>query len=171
MRMEHNNLLNSLVLLIAPFLIIGCVEPLIDVYVDNKSNDSIVVSMSFDPKFGVYPDTVLKKDTIIYTHAGTPYRIIDDALYRKIGPHEKKILYECLVKPRIEVMCVFVISQDTLNKYSWNEIRSTNNYLVRYDYTREQFEGLDYTIIYPPTLGMKDIHMYPEFSTFYKSNE
>ncbi len=65
----------------------------------------------------------------------------------------------------------FILSQDTINKYPWEEIRRTNNYLVRYDYTREQLEGLGYTIIYPPTLGMRKIHMYPEFSTFYKSNE
>lgn len=70
-----------------------------------------------------------------------------------------------------DIICVFILSQDTINKYPWEEIRRTNNYLVRYDYTREQLEGLDYTIEYPPTPRMKDIHMYPEFSTFYKYNE
>ncbi len=58
---------------------------------------------------------------------------------------------------------IFVFSQDTLNKYSWAEIRESYNILIRYDLTYEDISKLDYTIPYPPTEDMKEMQMYPPY--------
>ena len=46
------------------------------------------------------------------------------------------------------------------------EIEDYEDVLVRYDLKREDLERLHWTISYPPTEAMKDIHMYPPYETF-----
>lgn len=118
-------------------------------------------------------DTMLPKEEYILPQKSQNKYKINDILNKVDSEQSISLrLYEDYEKNNFpSKITFFILSQDTINKYPWEEIRRTNNYLVRYDYTREQLEGLDYTIIYPPTLGMRKIHMYPEFSTFYKSNE
>ena len=143
----------------------------IDLCAYNRSNDSIAVLCNIFENGVHYPDTTMQKDTTVILSSGTKYNVIENLLnFGKVGPNERKVIWSD-DSNYPDIICVFILSQDTINKYPWEEIRRTNNYLVRYDYTREQLEGLDYTIEYPPTSRMKDIHMYPEFSTFYKSNE
>lgn len=118
-------------------------------------------------------DTMLPKEEYILPQKSQKKYTMNDVLSKVNSEQSISFrLYEDFEKNNFpSKITFFVLSQDTINKYPWEEIRKTNNYLVRYDYTKEQLEGFDYTIIYPPTLGMKNIHMYPEFSTFYKSNE
>ncbi len=107
-------------------------------------------------------DTMLPKEEYILPQKSQNKYKINDILNKVDSEQSISLrLYEDYEKNNFpSKITFFILSQDTLNKYSW-----------RYDYTWEQLEGLDYTIEYPPTPRMKDIHMYPEFSTFYKSNE
>ena len=118
-------------------------------------------------------DTMLPKEEYILPQKSQNKYKINDILNKVDSEQSISLrLYEDYEKNTFpSKITFFILSQDTINKYPWEEIRRTNNYLVRYDYTREQLESLNYTIEYPPTSRMKDIHMYPEFSTFYKSNE
>lgn len=44
---------------------------------------------------------------------------------------------------------IFILSMDTIAKYSWEEIRLTNNILKRYDLKASDLEKLNYSISYP----------------------
>jgi len=44
---------------------------------------------------------------------------------------------------------VYIFSLDTLNKYTWKEIKKRSNYLRRYELSREDLDSLNWTITYP----------------------
>ena len=48
-----------------------------------------------------------------------------------------------------DTMRIFIISPDTLEKYSWEKIREDNNILKRYDLSRQDLDRLNWTIYYP----------------------
>ena len=57
----------------------------------------------------------------------------------------------------------FIIDLDTLNTYSWEEIKEGYKILQRYDLGGRDIESLNYTIPYPPTEAMRDMKMYPPY--------
>ena len=64
------------------------------------------------------------------------------------------------------IMSVFILSCDTLAKYTWEQVREDYNILVRYDLRLQDLYKLDFVIVYPPNETMKDIKMYPPYSHF-----
>ncbi|MBR6054227.1 MAG: hypothetical protein IKP46_02690 [Bacteroidales bacterium] len=70
-----------------------------------------------------------------------------------------------------DTFSVFIFHADTLNIYSWDQIREEFKVLVRYDISAEdyyKFPGtdnneMDITIPYPPTESMKTVHMLPSY--------
>lgn len=62
-----------------------------------------------------------------------------------------------------DTLSFVIVSVDTLNKYSWDEIRSSYNILQRYDLSRSDLRLLDATIHYPPTEAMRNMKMYPAY--------
>lgn len=44
---------------------------------------------------------------------------------------------------------IYIFSLDTLNKYSWKEIRESSNYLRRYDLSQHELDSMNWTITYP----------------------
>lgn len=44
---------------------------------------------------------------------------------------------------------IYIFSLDTLNKYTWKEIRAKSNYLRRYDISHHEMDSMNWTIIYP----------------------
>lgn len=59
-----------------------------------------------------------------------------------------------------DTLCLFIYDADTVNAYSWEEIKSGYKILQRYDL---DIKELDRPIYYPPTEEMKDIPMYPPY--------
>lgn len=62
-----------------------------------------------------------------------------------------------------DTLSMYFFAQDTLNKYSWEEIQAGYKVLQRYDISLQDLIRLDYTIAYPPDERMKHIKMYPPF--------
>ena len=48
-----------------------------------------------------------------------------------------------------DTLSVFIFHTDTLNKYTWEEVRDNYMILKRYDLSLEDLEQLDFTITYP----------------------
>lgn len=44
---------------------------------------------------------------------------------------------------------IYILSLDTLNKYTWKEIRAKSNYMRRYDISHHEMDSLNWTITYP----------------------
>ena len=72
-----------------------------------------------------------------------------------------------------DTVSFFFFHKDTVEKYSWDEIRQNNKLLVRYDIgvrdlailPRYTYSGGAYVPIvpYPPVESMRAIHMYPPY--------
>jgi hypothetical protein len=67
-----------------------------------------------------------------------------------------------------DTLSIYFFSQDTLNKYSWEEIQRDYKILQRYDLSTEDIHKLKDKydvpeIPYPPTAIMKDMKMYPPY--------
>ena len=93
-----------------------------------------------------YPDTLLKQDTLP-----------DYSLYH-IKPHSRSwagtgFNYREIKKGYIpyynDTLMFFVFSRDTLNKYSWEEIKRDYKILKRYDITGRQLNEQNWIIKYP----------------------
>ena len=57
-------------------------------------------------------------------------------------------------------MSVFIFHTDTLNKYSWQEVRDGYKILRRYDLSLEDIKKMKWTIPYPPDESMAGMKMY-----------
>lgn len=44
---------------------------------------------------------------------------------------------------------IYIFSLDTINKYTWKEIREKSNYLRRYDISHHEMDSMNWTITYP----------------------
>ena len=59
-----------------------------------------------------------------------------------------------------DTMSIFIFHTDTLNKYTWEEVRDRYMILSRYDLSLQDIVNLNHTIPYPPTEAMKEMKMY-----------
>ena len=59
----------------------------------------------------------------------------------------------------------FIFDADTINAYSWNEIKEGYKILRRYDLSGNDIELLKESITYPPSPKMRDMKMYPPYSS------
>jgi len=67
---------------------------------------------------------------------------------------------------KIEKVSIFIFHPDTLNKYTWEEVRESYNILKRYDLSLEDWQNLKSGIVtYPPTEAMKNIEQYPPYGS------
>lgn len=115
--------------------------------VNNSDMDIAFYPYSFLPISGIngefYPDTLLP--------------IADIGFYSiRIRPMEKhtyRTEFETKeIRPRFgekDSLMFFVFSVETLNKYSWEEIREGYMVLKRYDLSITDLDSLDWTITYP----------------------
>ena len=102
--------------------------------VQNNSNDTIQFYESYN-----YPDTSIdvEKPRLIMVYP-SEYGSLDS----------KEPWNEVLVPPK-DTLSIFILSKDTVDKYSWEEIRKSYNILKRYDLSLEDLEYLNYTVTYP----------------------
>jgi hypothetical protein len=76
-----------------------------------------------------------------------------------------KRTYSYRKNPSTDTLCFFIFDADTINQYSWDEIKSGYKILQRYDLvvTDEAMHKLKFIITYPPTEEMKYINMFPPY--------
>lgn len=116
-----------------------------------------------------YPDTTLPLREYYNDGEG------DRSYLMKIPPQSNKFIFfnmdfdgftrEYL---KSDTFSIFVLSSDTVKKYSWDEIRNQYKVLVRYDIGARQYKSMGFTVEYPPAPWMKDVKMYPPYETFVK---
>lgn len=100
--------------------------------VQNNTNDTIWCYASYS-----YPDTSLTEDKPLL-------QMMEPMSYTKL---ESKEEWEDVLSK--DTICIFILSNDTVDKYSWEEIRSHYNILKRYDLSLDDLKQMNYTIIYP----------------------
>ena len=148
------------------FLFFTSCDWVIDLYVKNESSNDIIVFIK--EKYN------LDEDTLLSINNSYPYY----KEYQKISPQETSDIWGemngCKSWKQYykhhnikDYLYLFVLAADTLAKYSWAEIRERNLILVRYDLTYKDIE-LFSPLYYPPTPEMRDIKMWPPYSTFEK---
>ena len=93
-----------------------------------------------------YPDTLLKQDTL------------KDYSLSHVKPHSQlwvgtgfnyREIKKGIIPYYNDTLMFFVFSRDTLNKYSWEEIKRDYKILKRYDITGRQLNDQDWIITYP----------------------
>lgn len=114
----------------------ACCERLVDhvysIKIQNDSNDTLLFYESYN-----YPDTSINQNKPILTRVyPQDYSYLDS----------KKEWKEVLPK---DTIVVFILSKDTVDQYSWDEIRSNYNILKRYDLGIQDLENNQWTIKYP----------------------
>lgn len=99
----------------------------------------------------LYPDTIVME-------------IRGNALAGPVKPNGY-LTYAYTRSIHTDTLCFFIFDVDTLEKYSWEEIRSGYKILQRYDLdvTDEAMRKLNFEISYPPAEAMKHIKMYPPY--------
>lgn len=125
------------ILIILSLMLCGaCCQKLVDhvysIKVQNDGNDTLLFYESYN-----YPDTSIVQNkpilTRVYPH---DYSYIDS----------KKEWKEVLPK---DTIVVFILSKDTVDQYSWDEIRNDYKILKRYDLSIQYLENNQWTIKYP----------------------
>jgi hypothetical protein len=137
--------------------------------IDIYNNSEFIIS-TYMPLIGiagaVYPDTTLSilKENIGYpTISGkTAHRTISNISYEK-----------WIASFPNDTVSIYIFNQDTLNRYSWEEIQRDYKILQRYDLSLEDIRKLKNQygvpeIPYPPTEIMKNMKMYPPYGTYNK---
>lgn len=112
----------------------GCEKPVDKVYsirIENSSNDTIQFYASF-----VYPDTIIVNEK-------PRLKLAYPNKYGHIDSEEK---WEDVLPNKI--ISIFILSKDTVDTYSWAEIRNDYNILKRYDLSIDDLEKQNWTIVY-----------------------
>ena len=113
----------------------------------NNSEDSICFyPYSLRPNisgWATYPDTLLPPDDL------------KTLMYKSIPPHSYMSLEVEATKNELkeifgfDSLMIFIFSKDTLNAYSWEEIRSGYKILKRFDFNINDLDSLNWTLTYP----------------------
>ena len=118
----------------------------------NLTSDTLGIYLALGNQTA-YPDTILPADPLI----------------RGAAPHEKWIVWIGISHEKMirdlpkDTLSVFIIHDDTIKKYRWQEIREGYKILKRYDLSLGDLTTLNFTIPYPPDEEMKDMKMYPPY--------
>ena len=142
------------------------------VYVNNLSNDSIIVLASVaDNPWGItYPDTTLPERIIVdetqsLARMCWPPKSYDVIWY---GSHRDKYFGESLSHSRDTLMLTIVL-KDTLDKYGWIDVCRNYRVAVRYELSSSEVKQIRYMIPYPPQSFIHGMKMYPPYSHFQRN--
>lgn len=114
---------------------VGCDKLISGVYyikVQNNTTDTIQFYASY-----IYPDTAIsdKKPSLTMAYPS------------KYSYWDSKEKWEDIVSS--DTISMFIFSKDTVDKYSWDLIRSGNKIMKRYDLSIKDLEKQNWTITYP----------------------
>jgi len=126
-----------------------------DISIHNNANHHIDVLISFgDP---LYPDTLLPDRFYGRLNPIPPGR----ASYGRGG--RVRSYKQFIQSYGSDTIIIFIFHTDTIEKYTWDEIREGYKILKRYDISWQEMEQLNGRIFYPPTEAMRNIRQYPPF--------
>ena len=118
----------------------------------------------------VYPDTVLPywqerdyyKASNSKQHESTlvPFSPGEQGMVDFVNGRRRDYLNHMLP---YDTLSVFIVHDDTLDKYGYDDVRQNNRLLVRYDLSIDEVVNLNYTFEYPPTRAMTDMKMWPAY--------
>lgn len=172
---QDGKVMRHISLLFTTILFCGCMSceiPCDRIMYVNNSEDSINIYIatgfySFGPT--AYPDTLLPYDRLVDKYA-------QKTLYEYLlpcPPTTGKEGLNCLPLDflfdnylPLDTLSVMIIKLSDWRNTPWQELREKNLVLVRYDYSRADLERCGNTIYYPPAPWMKDMKMWPPYSTF-----
>lgn len=109
-----------------------CVDKVYSITIENKLIDTIQVYASLN-----YPDTSISEEK-------PRLKMVYPNKYSRIDSKEK---WEDILPNN--TVCVFILSKDTVDKYSWDEIRRDYNILKRHDLSIQDMKNSQWTITYP----------------------
>ncbi len=145
---------NLFLIVIILLLFTACPEDMGDsITVYNESNQNISFYLGQGLGGTIFPDTTLPLFKVgVKVEAG---KFLVNYYY----------LRETYEREHTDTLCLFILSVDTVEKYSWDKIHEEYMILRRYDLSFQDFKRLNYTIHYPPTENMKNIKMYPPYGS------
>mgnify|MGYP006185477923 CR=1 FL=1 len=109
------------------------------IYIDNKSSHSIDFYLALGGKYGtIYPDTILP--------VSNDY-LITDLGSGKRHYYDSSLPWEDYYKKN-DKMSIFIFHSDTIEKYSWEEIRTGYKVLKRFDLSLKELQSTNYTVTY-----------------------
>jgi hypothetical protein len=106
----------------------------------NNSTKSITTYFTWPITDRLYPDTSLAENK------PNLLEILPNAKGYWHISFEYKYLFDAIPS---DTLSVFIFSTDTLNKYTWEEVRDGYKILKRYDLSYDDLVEMDYTITYP----------------------
>ncbi len=110
------------------------VDHVYSIKIQNNTNDTLLFYESYN-----YPDTsIAQKKPILIRVYPKDYSYLDS----------KKDWDKVLVSPK-DTLSIFILSKDTVDKYSWDKIRSDYNVLKRYDLSLDDLKNLSWKVTYP----------------------
>lgn len=127
-----NLLLISLFIIICSFSCENLFEHAYVIDVHNHSNDTTGCYYSSG-----YPDTSL-------ADSKPRLQLIEPDYYTRL---ESKKKWENIASR--DTLIIFILNEDTIEKYSWNKIRSDYKILKRYDLSLDDLKNQDWTVNYP----------------------
>jgi hypothetical protein len=140
-------------------------------FIENKSNHDINFFLalgihSLEYIFTEYPDTILPNQYISKDSIDI-YKIISGTkqlIYISIN----KKWEDCIKELSADTLSVYIFHTDTLQKYTWEEVRQDYKILRRYDLSSDDITSLRIkngapVITYPPDDRMKNMKMYPPY--------
>ncbi len=63
----------------------------------------------------------------------------------------------------VDTLSIFILSNDTINKYDWYTVRNGYMILKRYDLSLGDLKQLNWTISFPASEAMKDMKQFPPY--------
>ena len=142
-------------------LLVSCTLKMDAIYPIHIYNESEVQYIGYyfatGGRYGsYYPDTLLpNNNTYVYNKNIKPKQHLQYDSWIKWD-----MTFKSLPK---DTLSIFIFSSDTLNKYSWEEVRRDYKILKRYDLSIQDLELLDYKVYYPPIPAMSEMKMYPKY--------
>ena len=137
----------------------SCYEPGdIGLFLRNESGNELSCFVADEINSGFsYPDTLLLANP-------NPFCIADKILesgwiFGRRGDDWKSILSYT----RSGTLSVYIFKQEDVDNLGWEYLSEHNGYLVRYDLRLDDLKLLSGTLYYPPTMVMRNIHMFPPY--------
>ncbi len=133
-----------LFLFVTLFFTNSCWDIIVDeqIYIENNSKDTIgyyVDQRKYNPAFPHMYDTLPNEVYGVIVPIKPKEGFYDDVdfvdSYFSRYPDKKTKIY--------------LFSWDTLNEYSWKEVRESSKYLIRYDLSYHELDSMNWTITYP----------------------
>lgn len=134
---------------------------------NNQTNDTIRTYVAIGVGYSsptAYPDTILPSNLQEIGCEG-----MTDVL-ATLPPHVEGgiFAYHKRLPGKNDTISIFIINNDTLNRYGYEYVAEHNKISVRYDLSRKDLKRLDYHLSYPPSSAMADIHMSPSYEEVIK---